>query len=70
MYHICSCRSKLEASRLEIHWKKICDREKKSKERNQKLLEDFERVEQHANALAARSDRLMAYKVLLKFLFV
>ena len=55
----------MEASRLEIQWKKICDQEKRSKERNRELLKEFERVEQHASMLAVKTDRLKSYKVLL-----
>ena len=55
----------MEASRLEIQWKKICDQEKRSKQRNRDLLKDFERVEQHAAMLAVKTDRLKTYKVLL-----
>ena len=58
-------RSKLEAKRLETQWKKICDHEKRSKERNKELLKDFERVEQHAALLAVKTERLKAYKVTL-----
>lgn len=54
--------SKMEASRLEIQWKKICDQEKRSKERNRELLKEFERVEQHAYMLAVKTDRLKSYK--------
>ncbi|KAL9954801.1 hypothetical protein ACROYT_G042380 [Oculina patagonica] len=54
--------SKLEANRLEIQWKKICDHEKRSKERNRELLKDFERVEQHAALLAVKTERLKVYK--------
>lgn len=53
---------KMEASRLEIQWKKICDQEKRSKQRNRDLLKDFERVEQHAVMLAVKTDRLKTYK--------
>ena len=55
----------MEATRLEIHWKKICDQEKRSKERNRELLKEFERVEQHASMLAVKTERLKAYKVVL-----
>lgn len=58
-------RGKLEAKRLETQWKKICDHEKRSKERNKELLKDFERVEQHAALLAVKTERLKAYKVTL-----
>ena len=39
----------MDAKRLEIQWKKICDHEKRNKERNRELLKDFERVEQHGD---------------------
>ena len=60
----------MEANRLEIQWKKVCDHEKRSKERNRELLKDFERVEQHAATLAVKTERLKAYKVTLKFCVV
>lgn len=47
-----------------MQWKKICENEKKSKERNRELLKDFERVERHAAMLAVKSDRLKSYKVI------
>ena len=46
-----------------MQWKKNCENEKKSKERNRELLKDFERVERHAAMLAVKSDRLRSYKV-------
>ena len=68
----CTCtlipfRGKLEANRLELQWKKICDRERRSKERNRELLQDFERVEKHAAVLAVKSERLKSYKVPIVF---
>ena len=64
-FHSFLNRSKLEAKRLETQWKKICDHEKRSKERNKELLKDFERVEKHAALLAVKTERLKAYKVAL-----
>ena len=64
-FHSFLNRSKLDAKRLETQWKKICDHEKRSKERNKELLKDFERVEQHAALLAVKTERLKAYKVIL-----
>ena len=55
--------SALEASRLELHWKKLCEQEKRSKERNRELLRDFDRVEQQAAVLDAKTQRLKAAKV-------
>jgi len=63
--HLFLNRSKLEAKRLETQWKRICDHEKRSKERNKELLKDFDRVEQHAALLAVKTERLKAYKVIL-----
>ena len=69
-FHSFPNRSKLEAKRLETQWKKVCDHEKRSKERNKELLKDFERVEQHAALLAVKTERLKAYKVTLTFIVV
>lgn len=46
------------ASKLQAYWKQLCEREKMSRARNQKLLQDFDRVEAHVMALAVRTDRL------------
>ena len=64
--HFCipSSRGTSEAKRLELQWSKLCEEEKKSQKRNQKLLEDFERVEHHAGVLAAKTQKLKAAKVL------
>lgn len=61
--HLFLNRSKLEAKRLETQWKRICDHEKRSMERNKELLKDYDRVEQHAALLAVKTERLKAYKV-------
>ncbi|CAH1790631.1 unnamed protein product [Owenia fusiformis] len=52
----------LRAQRLQTHWKKICEEEKRRRKRNEQLIRDFERVENHMKALNARSQNLQVMK--------
>ncbi|KAK2148770.1 hypothetical protein LSH36_484g04103 [Paralvinella palmiformis] len=54
--------ARLKAIRLENYWKKICEDEKRSQLRNEKLLQEFERVDSHMATLSARTERLRAMK--------
>lgn len=56
-------RNALEANRLEMHWKKLCEQEQRSQKRNRELLKDFERVAQQALVFDSRTQRLKAAKV-------
>ena len=57
------CRSRLRAARLQSYWKKVCEDERKSKDRNEQLLRDFGRVEAHIATLSSRTERLRLLKV-------
>ncbi len=48
--------------RLQNYWKKLCDDERRSQQRNEQLLQDLDRVEREMNALSARSERLQTMK--------
>ncbi|XP_048586478.1 uncharacterized protein LOC5520708 isoform X2 [Nematostella vectensis] len=47
---------------LQRYWQQICNQESASKERNYSLLQDFERVEQHASMLTDKLQRLKSIK--------
>eukprot|EP00057_Strongylocentrotus_purpuratus_P028792 XP_011683266.1 PREDICTED: centrosomal protein kizuna-like [Strongylocentrotus purpuratus] len=55
--------SRLKAARLQSYWKKVCEDERKSKDRNEQLLRDFGRVEAHIATLSSRTERLRLLKV-------
>ncbi|XP_041469830.1 centrosomal protein kizuna-like isoform X1 [Lytechinus variegatus] len=54
--------SRLRANRLQSYWKKVCEDERKSKARNEQLLQDFVRVEAHIATLSSRTERLRLLK--------
>lgn len=56
-------RAKLRAVRLQSYWKRICDDEKASKQRNQQLLRDLDRMEANMASLEARREKLKHMKV-------
>lgn len=56
-------RSFSRAGKLQAYWKQLCEQEKISRARNQKLLQEFDRVETHVAALAVRTDRLRVVQV-------
>ncbi|PIK36151.1 putative centrosomal protein [Apostichopus japonicus] len=59
---VCSTKQNIvsfsRAGKLQAYWKQLCEQEKISRARNQKLLQEFDRVETHVAALAVRTDRL------------
>ncbi|XP_041352425.1 centrosomal protein kizuna-like isoform X2 [Gigantopelta aegis] len=54
--------AKLKAVKLHTYWKKICDQEKRSKERNEQILRNFERTDAHIASLSARTEKLRFLK--------
>ncbi|KAK6182431.1 hypothetical protein SNE40_010127 [Patella caerulea] len=54
--------AKLKAVRLNNYWKKLCDDEKRSKERNAQLLREFERIDSHLQSMGARTEKLRFLK--------
>ncbi|XP_050405162.1 uncharacterized protein LOC126820973 isoform X3 [Patella vulgata] len=54
--------AKLKAVRLNNYWKKLCDDEKRSKERNAQLLREFERIDSHLSSMGARTEKLQFLK--------
>ena len=57
-------RTAAEAKRLELRLAKLCEEQSRSQQRNQQLLNNFEEVEHHAVALAAKTHKLKTVKVL------
>ena len=62
-YLLLCCRGRLRAVRLQNYWKKLCEDEKRSRDRNDQLLREFDRVEAHLSNMAAQTDRLRQMKV-------
>lgn len=59
-----SChRSKLASVRLHNYWNKICEDEKRSRQRNEQLLREFDDLETKAHEIDQRIARLSAVKV-------
>ena len=56
-------RAKFKAVRLQNYWKKICEDEKRSQWRNEQLLRDVERVENHMASLTEKTEKLKLMKV-------
>ncbi|XP_023933429.1 mastermind-like protein 2 isoform X2 [Lingula anatina] len=54
--------NRLRASKLQAQWRKVCEDERKSQLRNEKLMKDVERVENHLSSLSAKTDRLRLLK--------
>ncbi|XP_033102741.1 centrosomal protein kizuna-like [Anneissia japonica] len=54
--------TQFKAARLQTYWQKICDDERKSRARNEQLLQEFQRVQTHMDALSVRTERLRMLK--------
>ncbi|XP_059167440.1 centrosomal protein kizuna-like [Physella acuta] len=54
--------TKMKASRLYTYWRKVCEDERKAKQRNEMLLRDFQRIDSHMSELNARTQRLALMK--------
>ena len=50
--------------KLQSYWKKVCEDEKRSKQRNAQLLRDLDRMETNMANLEARREKLRQLKVL------
>lgn len=57
------CRAKLRAAKLQAYWKRICDDERRSQQRNQNILRDFSRIDSHLTAVSNKTERLRLLKV-------
>lgn len=57
------CRHALRISQLQNYWQKICEDEKRSQRRNEQLLRDLNRIDEHAARLAERTESLRNLKV-------
>ncbi|XP_078714771.1 centrosomal protein kizuna isoform X2 [Lampetra fluviatilis] len=53
----------LKVTKLQDYLREVCGREQTARHRNQKLLQDCERIDVHATALAARTDTLRRMKL-------
>jgi hypothetical protein len=51
--------------KLQGYWKKICEDERKSRWRNEKLLHDFQRVESNMEEMHEKTEKLRLIKVTL-----
>ncbi|KAL5008010.1 hypothetical protein ScPMuIL_013591 [Solemya velum] len=54
--------AKIRAAKLQSYWKKICEDEKRSKERNEQILRHFDRIEAHLSKVSTRTEKLRVLK--------
>ncbi|CAG5133942.1 unnamed protein product, partial [Candidula unifasciata] len=54
--------SQMKASRLHTYWRKICEDERRAKQRNEMLMRDLERIDNHMAELNARTQSLALMK--------
>ncbi|XP_063428950.1 centrosomal protein kizuna-like isoform X3 [Mytilus trossulus] len=54
--------SKLRATRLQSYWRKICEDQRRSQQRNDQILKEFDRIDAHLGNLSARTERLRLLK--------
>ncbi|ESO94328.1 hypothetical protein LOTGIDRAFT_232557 [Lottia gigantea] len=54
--------AKLKVVKLNNYWKKVCQDEQRSKERNEQLLREFERIDSHLASMGDRTEKLRALK--------
>lgn len=54
---------KLRAAKLRSYWQQVCEREKRARERNEDLLQDFQNLEMKIAAMEAKSKKLRAMKM-------
>ena len=62
-HYTLSFRAKLRAVKLQSYWKKICEDEKRSRQRNSQLLRDLDRIEANMAGLEARREKIKHMKV-------
>ena len=53
----------MKATRLNAYWKKICEDERRAKQRNEMMMREFERIDAHMAEMNARTQRLAMVKV-------
>ncbi|GFR69060.1 flocculation protein FLO11-like [Elysia marginata] len=54
--------SKMKATRLNAYWRKICEDERRAKQRNEMMIREFERIDAHMAEMNARTQRLALVK--------
>ncbi|OWF53393.1 centrosomal protein kizuna-like isoform X2 [Mizuhopecten yessoensis] len=54
--------AKLRAAKLKTYWKKICDDQKRAQERNDRIVQEFERIDTFLAASTARTEKLRLLK--------
>ncbi|RUS78547.1 hypothetical protein EGW08_013690 [Elysia chlorotica] len=54
--------SKMKATRLNAYWRKICEDERRAKQRNEMMMREFERIDAHMAEMNARTQRLASVK--------
>lgn len=57
-------RAKLRATRLQSHWRKICEDQRRSQQRNEQIIREFERIDTHLSSMSSRTERLRLLKVI------
>ncbi|XP_071164099.1 centrosomal protein kizuna-like isoform X5 [Mytilus edulis] len=57
-----SNKAKLRATRLQSYWRKICEDQRRSQQRNDQILKEFYRIDAHLGNLSARTERLRLLK--------
>ena len=53
----------MKATRLNAYWRKICEDERRAKQRNEMMMREFERIDAHMAEMNARTQRLALVKV-------
>ncbi|XP_069118580.1 centrosomal protein kizuna-like isoform X2 [Argopecten irradians] len=54
--------AKLRAAKLKSYWKKICNDQKRAQERNDRIVQEFERIDTFLAASTARTEKLRLLK--------
>ncbi|XP_078313988.1 uncharacterized protein LOC144619561 isoform X4 [Crassostrea virginica] len=57
-----SAKAKLRATKLQSYWRRICEDQRRSQQRNQSILQDFSRIDSHLTAVSGKTERLRILK--------
>ncbi|XP_062584557.1 centrosomal protein kizuna-like isoform X2 [Saccostrea cucullata] len=54
--------AKLRASKLQAYWKRVCEDQRRSQQRNQNIIREFSRIDTHLTTVSAKTERLRLLK--------
>ncbi|KAJ8309348.1 hypothetical protein KUTeg_014222 [Tegillarca granosa] len=54
--------AKLRATKLQSYWKRVCEDQKRSQQRNEQILRDLDRMDSHLASMSARTQKLKLLK--------